>query len=220
MARIFPESKATALLNVIGSFPDGASLPDITGKLKPTYPKRTVQYLLSELVVQGRLTTRGQYRFTRYLVAPNARTKNDTLPSQTPPPSAPIAAPNPTKNVTAPTPHVAGLAQRPADTTKSPASAPAKPPNPPADASDSTPTAVRYQVHFQRLIPKMVQDRNSKFPAEVMLSQYAKYAFPTPAEQQDFLKEIMAELDALAPGNLAEYNLTEPQYTTWRKGWR
>jgi hypothetical protein len=60
--RQIPEESLVAILRVVERFPDGASLSDIAGALKPKLAPRTLQYRLKYLVEAGRLIKEGEGR--------------------------------------------------------------------------------------------------------------------------------------------------------------
>jgi hypothetical protein len=66
MPRQVPQDRLDAVLRVVASFPDGASIEDIGGALYPKLPRRTLQRRLAQLVEQKRLLAEGRGRASRY----------------------------------------------------------------------------------------------------------------------------------------------------------
>jgi len=61
-----PENTLTAIEEAVRLHPDGADLPEIAIALKPSVPKRTLQYRLKYLVDAGRLVKVGDDRWAKY----------------------------------------------------------------------------------------------------------------------------------------------------------
>ena len=72
MPKQIASSELEALIEVVGRFPDGASLADIGRGLEVDLPRRTLQRWLARLVEDGRLSRRGGGRGSRYRVPQNA----------------------------------------------------------------------------------------------------------------------------------------------------
>ena len=72
MPKRIPEADLAAILEIIESQANGASLRDITTALKPQLAPRTLQYRLKYLVDKGRLLTEGEgRRWAKYRVPPS-----------------------------------------------------------------------------------------------------------------------------------------------------
>lgn len=68
MAKRIPEEALAAVEQIIKARPDGASLADIIDAVKPSVPRRTLQYRLKYLVDEGRLVKEGEGRGARYRI--------------------------------------------------------------------------------------------------------------------------------------------------------
>src|ERR1700683_5410263 len=72
MPKRIPEADLAAILEIVESHANGASLRDITTALKPQLAPRTLQYRLKYLVDKGRLLTEGEgRRWAKYRVPPS-----------------------------------------------------------------------------------------------------------------------------------------------------
>ena len=67
-----PETELTAIEQAVRRNPDGASAASIARALESALPRRTLQYRLKILVIQGRLIKEGDRRGTRYRLPPAA----------------------------------------------------------------------------------------------------------------------------------------------------
>jgi hypothetical protein len=83
-----PDAALTAIEEAVRVKPDGADLPEIAGGLKPTVPKRTLQYRLKYLVDAGRLVKEGDDRWAKYRLPTAAEAEARAVA-----PEKPVAAP-------------------------------------------------------------------------------------------------------------------------------
>lgn len=72
MPKRLPIAQLDAVVMIIGQFPEGASLDDITRAMPTAPPRRTLQRWLATLVAEARLTLEGKARATRYHTIPAA----------------------------------------------------------------------------------------------------------------------------------------------------
>lgn len=68
MARSISNKILESILQIVGYFPNGASLANIADTLTPSLPKRSLQRYLSFLLKEGRLNASGQARARRYFL--------------------------------------------------------------------------------------------------------------------------------------------------------
>lgn len=72
--RIMPKkvsrTELDAIFQIVAGFPDGASVTEISGALKASLPRRTLQRHLAQLVAQNRLIIEGRGRGSRYRLPP------------------------------------------------------------------------------------------------------------------------------------------------------
>jgi len=68
VAKRIPEEALAAVEQIIKARPDGASLADIADEVKPSIPRRTLQYRVKYLVDEGRLVKQGEGRGARYRI--------------------------------------------------------------------------------------------------------------------------------------------------------
>jgi Fic/DOC family len=76
-----PEEALTAIEKAVQFRPQGADLPQISDALKPTVPKRTLQYRLRYLVDAGRLLKDGDDRWAKYRLPPIAPVARPAAPA-------------------------------------------------------------------------------------------------------------------------------------------
>ena len=89
MPKRIPDAALTAIEEAVRVKPDGADLPEIAGGLKPTVPKRTLQYRLKYLVDAGRLVKEGDDRWAKYRLP----TAAEEAEARAVAPEKPVAAP-------------------------------------------------------------------------------------------------------------------------------
>lgn len=70
MPKRIPEEVLTAIEEAVRRQPGSADLPQISDAMKPTVPKRTLQYRLRYLVDAGRLLKEGDDRWAKYRLPP------------------------------------------------------------------------------------------------------------------------------------------------------
>ena len=66
MARRIPEENLLPILEAVQAHPEGATASQVSEALKPTPPRRTLQYRLHSLVEAKRLIMEGKGRWAQY----------------------------------------------------------------------------------------------------------------------------------------------------------
>lgn len=84
MAKRIPEEALKAIEKAVHLQPEGADLGSIAKVLKPTIPRRTLQYRLRYLVDAGRLVKEGEDRWAKYRLPAGAQEKAPAAPAGPP----------------------------------------------------------------------------------------------------------------------------------------
>ena len=66
MPKQVSQKELDAIVEVVGQFPEGATLEDVSDTLNRDIPRRTLQRYLSRLVKDGRISKEGKARASRY----------------------------------------------------------------------------------------------------------------------------------------------------------
>ena len=83
MPKALKEDDLAAIEQVVRAHPEGISVAEITGALKPAVARRTLQYRLKFLADAGRIAAEGEGRGVKYRIPP---------PKKAPAQAAPVPA--------------------------------------------------------------------------------------------------------------------------------